>query len=156
MPDERPVLTANQLVGYNLKRVRMALGLDQAQARERLKPFGLDLSKNVYSAAERSFDGKRVRQFTGDELLAMSLAFGVTVGYFLTPPRPEDRLPGVIMVSGEREVGWQHLLLAANGNNLPPAVQLRVRQELPKDEWPTFPPTDEFAERYGAPPGWTE
>jgi transcriptional regulator with XRE-family HTH domain len=152
MPDEHPTLTANQLVGYNLARVRKALGLSQEEAAARLEPYlGKRWSKNVYSAAERSYDGGRVRQFDGDELLAMSLAFGVNVGYFLLPPRPEDRPPDAVIVSGKTEVDAPRLIIAANGYSLSPAALMRLR-ELPPDEQPQFPPRDSFEERYGIPP----
>lgn len=131
------MLTANQLVGYNLKRVRLSLGLDQVQARARLKPYGLDLSKNVYSAAERSYDGKRVRQFTGDEILAMSLAFGVPVAYFLVPPRLEDRPEGAAPVSGKAEVAWRQLVGALLGGENQSLFYQRLI-ELPGPERPMF------------------
>ncbi len=89
MPD---TITVNQLVGYNLQRIRKASGLSQEQAAERLEGYlGVRWSKAVYSAAERSYDGKRIRQFTMDEVAAFALAFGVPVNYFLLPPKQEDR-----------------------------------------------------------------
>lgn len=110
MPDESAALTVNQLVGYNMARIRKTLGLSQEEAAARLAPYlGTRWSKNVYSAAERSYDGKRIRQFTGDELAAMSLAFGVPIVYFLLPPRPEDRREKAVLVSGDVEVGWREL-----------------------------------------------
>ncbi len=70
-------------MAYNLSRIRRALGWSQEEAAERLEPYlGVRWSKRLGSAAERSYSGKRVRQFTADDLLAMSLAFGVTIGYF--------------------------------------------------------------------------
>lgn len=111
MPDESAALNANQLVGYNLARIRKALGLSQEEASARLEPYlpGKRWSKNVYSAAERSYDGNRVRQFTADELAAMSLAFGVPVVYFLLPPRPEDRPDGALFAVGKSGVSWRTL-----------------------------------------------
>lgn len=153
MPDDRAPLTANQLVGYNLARIRKALGLSQDEAADRLEPYlGTRWSKNVYSAAERSYDGTRVRQFTADEVVAMSLAFGVPVGYFLLPPRPEDRRPGSVMVSGATDVEWSALIVAANGYNYGPAVLMRLR-ELPPADQPTWPPADAEAQRYASEPG---
>lgn len=155
MGADSAALTANQLVGYNLARIRKALGLSQEEAAARLEPYlGTRWSKNIYSAAERSYDGVRVRQFDGDELLAMSLAFGVPVAYFLLPPRPEDRPAGAVMVSGKTGVTWRHVITAATGYELGPAILLRLR-ELPEDEQPEWPPPDSFSERYGIPPGYS-
>jgi transcriptional regulator with XRE-family HTH domain len=113
MPDESRPLTANRLIGYNLARIRKALGLSQEEAAERLAPYlpGKRWSKTVYSAAERSYDGGRVRNFDGDELLALSLAFGVPVTYFLLPPRPEDE-GGRELRSGKASVTWPALFEA--------------------------------------------
>ena len=55
-------ISASQLVAYNLTRIRKALGLSQEQTASRLQPYlGVRWSKAVYSAAERSYDGSRVR-----------------------------------------------------------------------------------------------
>ena len=149
-------LTADQLIGYNLSRIRRALGLSQDEAADRLAPYlGTRWSKTVFSAAERSYSGGRVRQFDGDELLAMSLAFGVPVSYFFLPPRPEDRPPGAVLVSGNTKVPWQQVIYAASGYQYGPAILMRLR-ELPKDEQPVFPPPEGPAERYGLVPGSPE
>jgi transcriptional regulator with XRE-family HTH domain len=137
MPDEAAPLTANQLVGYNLSRIRKALGLSQEEAAGRLAPYlpGKRWSRNVYSAAERSYDGKRIRQFTGDELLAMALAFGVPVGYFLVPPPPKDRVEGALLRSGKTDVTWLELWEALLGGLMSAAMFHRA-MELPAGERP--------------------
>jgi transcriptional regulator with XRE-family HTH domain len=120
-------LTANQVVAYNLTRVRKMLGLSQEQAAERLEPhLGTRWSKAVYSAAERSFHGNRIRQFTADDLTAFSLAFGVPVAYFFVPPKPEDREG-----SGPQP---EFLKVILGGENTH-AVLMRAG-ELPNDEVP--------------------
>ena len=80
-------LTANQLVAYNLMRIRKAHGLSQEQAAERIERYlGVRWSKAVYSAAERSYvNSGRIRQFTADDLYAFSMAFGVPLPYFFLP-----------------------------------------------------------------------
>jgi transcriptional regulator with XRE-family HTH domain len=148
-------LTANQLVAYNLMRVRKAMGMSQEEAAAKLEPYlGTRWSKAVYSAAERSYHGSRVRQFTADDLTAFSLAFGVPVAYFLLPPRPEDRAEGAVLVSGKTEVTWRQAIIAANGWQFGPAVLMRLR-ELPEDDQPPrrIPSDDPFTERYGLVPG---
>jgi transcriptional regulator with XRE-family HTH domain len=83
-------VTPNQVVAFNLRAARLLLGLTQEQAAERLEPYlGERWSKRVFSAAERSFVGERVRQFTVDDLIAFAAAFDFPVSFFLAaPPRP--------------------------------------------------------------------
>jgi transcriptional regulator with XRE-family HTH domain len=128
-------LTANQLIGYNLSRIRRQLGLSQEEAAERLAPYlGTRWSKTVFSAAERSYYGDRVRQFDGDELLAMSLAFGVPPAYFFVPPRLEDRPDGAVLASG-KDVSWPQLVAALEDGEMRAAYDQRLA-ELPPDERP--------------------
>jgi hypothetical protein len=80
-------LTPNQIVAWNLKRVRTLSGLTQEQAAEKLEPYlGERWSVAVFSAAERSIEGKRIRQFTADDIHAFARAFDLPVALFLTPP----------------------------------------------------------------------
>ena len=58
----------------------------QEQAAEHLKPYlGERWSKATYSAAERSMEGTRIRQFTADALYAFARGFDVPISYFLCP-----------------------------------------------------------------------
>lgn len=85
--------TPNQLVAYNLARIRKQRGLTQEQTVELLAPFlGLRWSVASLSAAERSVDGKRIKEFNADELIALSRAFDVPLALWLTPP-PADEHP---------------------------------------------------------------
>lgn len=88
MPRSKPrQITANQLIAYNLMRARKLRGLSQEQAAERLEPFlGTRWSKATVSAAERSYETDRVRQFTADDLLAFSRAFDLQMAWFFFPP----------------------------------------------------------------------
>lgn len=80
-------LTANQIVAYNLAQARMWKNWTQEQAAAELEPFlGTRWSKASFSAAERTVDGQRVRQFSADDLVAFSRCFGVPVGFFFLPP----------------------------------------------------------------------
>jgi hypothetical protein len=126
-------LTANQLVAYNLMRIRKTLGLDQAQAAERLKPYVGEWSKAVYSAAERSYHGKRVRQFTTDDLAALSLAFGVPVVYFFLPPRADDRTVGDHVCVGSAEVSWRELFDVMLAGEYRSVLLPRVLELPPED-----------------------
>jgi transcriptional regulator with XRE-family HTH domain len=85
------LFTPNQLVAYNLARIRKQQGLTQEQTVELLTPFlGVRWSVASLSAAERSIDGKRVKEFNADELIALSRAFDVPLALWFTPPPVED------------------------------------------------------------------
>jgi hypothetical protein len=82
-------LTPNQVVAYNLAQARLWKDWTQEEAAEHLEPYlGSRWSKATFSAAERSVDGQRVRQFTGDEIVAFARGFGLPVGFFFLPPPP--------------------------------------------------------------------
>lgn len=127
-------MTANQLAAYNLARIRKARGLSQEQAADLLAPYlGVRWSKAVYSAAERSYDGKRVRQFTADDLVAMASAFGVPLLYFFLPPKAEDRREASAVGSGEHEVSWRELFDIMLGGPYRSALFPRVLELPPQD-----------------------
>lgn len=82
-------LTPNQVVAYNLLRARQWRSWTQRQAIEALEPhLGTRWSVATYSAAERSVDGARIRQFTADDLVAFSRAFDLPLTWFFLPPEP--------------------------------------------------------------------
>ena len=92
--------TPNQVVAYNLWRARSIHGWSQEQAAERLEPYlGERWSRAVFSAAERSVAGKRVRQFSADDLVAFAAGFDLPIDFFFWPPpeslSPSDALRGV-------------------------------------------------------------
>jgi hypothetical protein len=133
MPDQ--VKTANQLVAYNLMRARKSMGWSQEEAAERLAPYlGAHWSEAVYSDAEDSYQGSRVRPFTADELLAMARAFTVPVSYFFLPPPVGDRGDAEEVTGGGHPLNWRDLVLAlfAGGD---PDILPRLR-ELPAGEVP--------------------
>jgi hypothetical protein len=89
---EDPVkITPNQVVAFNLTVARQLRGWTQEEAAVKLEPFvGARWSKATFSSAERSIDGRRIRQFTADEIVAFSRCFGVPIGFFFMPPRPSE------------------------------------------------------------------
>jgi hypothetical protein len=89
----RRTFTANQVVAYNMWRARMLRDWTQDEAAEAVAPYlGTRLSAASWSAAERSVEGVRIREFNADELLAMSRGFGVPIGWFLTPPPIDEEI----------------------------------------------------------------
>ncbi len=80
--------TPNQLIGLNLGRARLMRGWTQEQAAVQIEPFlGQRWSKATFSAAERSWEhAHRIRQFTGDELVAFAAAFDLPIAWFFEPP----------------------------------------------------------------------
>ncbi len=85
-------MTANQVVAHNVARARALRGWTQEQAADALAPYlGARLSGPSFSGLERSaWTPTRVKQFSADDLLALSRGFDLPIGYFLTPPPPES------------------------------------------------------------------
>jgi hypothetical protein len=83
-------LTPNQIVAYNLHQARLWRGWTQEQSAEALEPYlGARWSKTVFSTAERSVDGDRIRQFDADEIVALARGFDLPVTWFFLPPPPQ-------------------------------------------------------------------
>lgn len=86
----RPTYTANQMVALNLTRARKLKGWTQEQAAAELEPYlGTRWSAATMSQVERSVAGERIKQFSVDELVALSQAFDLPIAWFLVPPREE-------------------------------------------------------------------
>ncbi len=102
--------TPNQLVAQRIALARQLRGWTQEEAADRLEKFlGAKWSPATFSIVERSVDGKRIRQFTADELVALSRTFEVPIGWWFTPswgdsaavvvtPDAPDGLPSQLMV----------------------------------------------------------
>ena len=107
--DQR-AFTPNQVVAQRIAFARQLRGWTQEEAADRLEPYlGAKWSAATFSIVERSIDGKRIRQFTADELVALSRAFDVPIGWWFTPswgdetalvvtPDAPDGLPSQLMV----------------------------------------------------------
>jgi transcriptional regulator with XRE-family HTH domain len=75
-----------------LKQARERRGWTQEQAAAELEPYlGTRWTKAQFSSAERSVDGKRIRQFDADEIAAFVACFDLPPSYFLLPPEPTNR-----------------------------------------------------------------
>lgn len=74
-------VTINQLVAWNMAYFRKAAGFTQEELAERL-----GWSAAVVSAAERSWDAKRVRSFSADDLIEIAEALAVALPALFLPP----------------------------------------------------------------------
>ena len=86
----RRTMTPNQVVAHNVARARALRGWTQEQAAEALAPYlGAKLSGPSFSALERSaVKVDRIKQFSADDLLALSRGFDLPIGFFFTPLPP--------------------------------------------------------------------
>lgn len=95
-------MTANQLVAYNMALYRRRL----AQTQERLAEVltfvsGRPWSKATVSAAERSVDGVRVRQFDADDILALAMTLEIPIPALFLPPTEDGLDARYVTNSGE-------------------------------------------------------
>lgn len=89
-PDPR-VLSANQLVSYNLMRARRAAGWSQEDVAALFEQLTARSWSNAsVSAAERAWRGGRPRRFDAGEILAMSIMFNEPITFFFLPPGPDE------------------------------------------------------------------
>lgn len=88
-----PSLTADGVVSYNLLQARTLRGWTQQQAADRISEcLGKPWSIPVYAAAERAHRSARVKEFSADELLALSRAFRLPITWWLVPPGPDSKI----------------------------------------------------------------
>lgn len=93
MEEETLPITLDQVVAYNLRRARQQRSWTQAEAAEQLEPFlGERWSSAVFSAAERSYESSRIREFTASHVLAFSRGFDLPIPWFFEPPAPSTRV----------------------------------------------------------------
>src|SRR3954466_13702595 len=91
----RRTYSPNQVVALNVARARAMRGWTQEQASAAIAPYlGTRLSNASFSSIERSISGTRVKQFSADELVALSRGFDLPIGWFFLPP-PADELAGL-------------------------------------------------------------
>src|SRR5688572_9732816 len=88
----RRTMTPNQVVAYNVARARALRGWTQEQAAEALARYlGTKLSGPSFSGLERcAWVPTRIKQYSADDLLALSRGFDLPIGFFFTPPPPGD------------------------------------------------------------------
>jgi transcriptional regulator with XRE-family HTH domain len=80
-------LSANQIVAYNLEKLRRERGWTALETAARLGAIlGKKISLASYSAMERSVEGRRVKSFDADDIFALARVFGVRVWFLFLPP----------------------------------------------------------------------
>ncbi|MFD7709521.1 hypothetical protein [Streptomyces sp. NPDC059786] len=85
-PPEK-VLSANQLVAFNMWMARRSSMWSQQEVAELLEKYtGRSWSNASVSAAERSWQGGRPRKFDANEILALSKIFDEPIAFFFLPP----------------------------------------------------------------------
>ena len=145
----RRVMTPNQIVACNVAKARELRGWTQEQAAEELAPYlGAKLSGASFSALERSaWSVDRIKQFSADDLLALSRGFDLPIGFFFTPPPPEldaalhapdAPMPGLdpivilnaILGTPENLAYWRDELLAYASSTAPPPQTKREKAHV--------------------------
>lgn len=84
-------ITPNQLIAYNMAYWRKAAGYTQEEFAQRLNR-GLNTGQWTnasVSAAERSWDGKRIRQFDADLIFSLATSLGLPMTAFWLPPEDD-------------------------------------------------------------------
>ena len=110
-------LTPNQLVAERIAFARKLRGWTQEEAAERLAPvLGLKWSSATFSIVERSVDGKRIKQFSADELVALSRAFQLPIGFWFTPVWSEEDFPLMVTPDAPEGVSTSVLVEALLGD----------------------------------------
>lgn len=96
LPERR--VTPNMLAAFNMTYFRRVSGLTQEQLGEHLGGW----TKTAVSAAERSWDGKRIRQFDADLIADLATILGVPIAAFFLPP-PDDGLAFRYVVDSDHD-----------------------------------------------------
>jgi F0F1-type ATP synthase membrane subunit b/b' len=91
-------VTANRLIAYNLNYFRRVVGLSQQELGE---PLGWSAAS--VSAAERSWDGKRVKKFDADEIVQISGLLGVPLAALFLPPEDHGTAIHYVLNRPDRE-----------------------------------------------------
>jgi hypothetical protein len=91
-------LSPNQIVAWNLERMRDARGWSQEEVARRLAPYlGYRLTRAAWSKAERSRYGKEIRRFDADEIVVLARLFEARISdFFMVPESRFNKKPVVI------------------------------------------------------------
>lgn len=93
------VVTANQVVAWNIAWLRREAGMKQRELADLL-----GWPENKVSEAETSWNGKRTREFDAETIVALAVALGVPVNAFFLPPADDgEEVSYVIRPPGSTE-----------------------------------------------------
>jgi hypothetical protein len=94
---DKSELSPNQLVAFNLNRLRHGHEWSSMEAASRLgELLGRTISLSSYSALERSVAGRRIKRFDADEIFAVAFLFDVGLWtLFEVPEGSRVKLPGM-------------------------------------------------------------
>lgn len=107
--------TASQVVAHNLTLARELRGLTQTEVADRLGRFtGASWSQATVAQAEGSVAGRRVRQFTANELVALARTFDLPVLFFFLPP--DDGAGRLMTDDSKGGLPWEYLLVLLLGH----------------------------------------
>jgi transcriptional regulator with XRE-family HTH domain len=99
-------VTVNAIVALNLAYFRKAAGLKQEELAERL-----GWGKTTVSTAERSWDAKRVRSFSAEDLTAIAVALGIPLAALFLPPEDDGTaFRYVLDIPGKQDAAVRDLL----------------------------------------------
>lgn len=80
-------MNASRTVARNVRRLRLAAGLTQTEAAEKLAALGgPSWSKATWSAMERSVETDRIRAFSADDVSWLACLFGIAPGDLFEEP----------------------------------------------------------------------
>lgn len=113
LPERR--ITVNMLVGYNMARWRQAMGWTGERLGEELGGW----TKGAVSAAERSWDGRKVRQFSADLIGELASIFRIPVAGMLLPPDDDGRTRRYVIDDGAVPMGMYFRLLMSGAEYEP-------------------------------------
>jgi transcriptional regulator with XRE-family HTH domain len=122
------LVSVNQIVAWNIAWLRREATLRQEDLADRL-----GWPKNKVSEAERSWNGKRTREFDAHTLVSLAVALGVPVNAFFVPPLDDGQeVTYVIRPEGQDEDwGMEDLMgLAMPDTDEDTAVMASYRRRL--------------------------
>ena len=109
--------TASQVVAHTLTRARRLRDLTQEEVALRLSAHtGTRWTQSTVAQAEGSVTSDRVRQFTANELVALSRTFDLPVTWFLTPPDPGSGADRFHTADHPEGLAWDQLVVALVGH----------------------------------------
>ncbi len=127
-------ISVNQVVAWNMAYFRRLAGITQEQLGEAIggRP------KSAVSADERSWDGKRTREFDAQAIAEIAIALGVPIVALFLPPADDGVNERYLFTAGGEEGNMQDLMRAVvpdTGYESPVMDAYRERFEAALDRY---------------------